>query len=100
MSNSPFLTSISQDMRQKGYSLRTEKTYIHWIKRFILFHGKRHPNTMAGEEVRRFLSHLANDAHVSTNTQKIALNALAFLYNSFLAGMLDFPSLIPALLFM
>ena len=53
MSNSPFLTSISQDMRQR-YSLRTEKTYIHWIKWFILFHGKRHPNTMAGEEVRRF----------------------------------------------
>lgn len=93
MSNSPFLTSISQDMRQKGYSLRTEKTYIHWIKRFILFHGKRHPNTMAGEEVRGFLSHLANDAHVSTNTQKIALNALAFLYNKFLnspLGELDF----------
>lgn len=42
-------------MRQKGYSLRTEKTYIHWIKRFILFHGKRHPNSMGGEEVRQFL---------------------------------------------
>lgn len=90
---SPFLLSISQDMRQKGYSLRTEKTYIHWIKRFILFHGKRHPNTMTGEEVRLFLSHLANAEQVATNTQKIALNALAFLYNQFLnkpLGELDF----------
>lgn len=60
MTKSPFLLSISQDMRQKGYSLRTEKTYIHWIKRFILFHGKRHPNSMGGEEVGLFLSHLAN----------------------------------------
>lgn len=77
MAKSPFLLSISQDMRQKGYSLRTEKTYIHWIKRFILFHGKRHPLEMAGEEVRLFLSHLANAENVSINTQKTALNALA-----------------------
>lgn len=93
MAKSPFLLSISQDMRQKGYSLRTEKTYIHWIKRFILFHGKRHPLEMAGEEVRLFLSHLANAENVSINTQKTALNALAFLYNQFLnkpLGELDF----------
>src|SRR5690554_27691 len=93
MTKSPFLLSISQDMRQKGYSLRTEKTYLHWIKRFILFHGKRHPNSMGGEEVRQFLSHLANSEHVAINTQKIALNALAFLYNKFLnmpLGDLDF----------
>ncbi len=93
MNKSPFLLSISQDMRQKGYSLRTEKTYLHWIKRFILFHGKRHPNSMGGEEVRQFLSYLANSEHVATNTQKIALNALAFLYNKFLnmpLGDLDF----------
>ena len=93
MTKSPFLLSISQDMRQKGYSLRTEKTYLHWVKRFILFHGKRHPNSMGGEEVRQFLSHLANSEHVAINTQKIALNALAFLYNKFLnmpLGDLDF----------
>src|SRR5690554_975814 len=93
MNKSPFLLSISQDMRQKGYSLRTEKTYILWIKRFILFHSKRHPNSMGGEEVRQFLSYLANSEHVAINTQKIALNALAFLYNKFLntpLGDLDF----------
>jgi len=84
MSKSPFLRSISRHMRQKGYSLRTEKTHLHWIKRFILFHSKRHTNNMDGDEVRIFVSYLANDLHVSTSTQKIALNALAFLYNKFL----------------
>ncbi len=43
MSSRPFLNAISQAMRQKGYALKTEKTYLHWIKRFILFHGKQHP---------------------------------------------------------
>ncbi len=76
MSNSPFLNSIRTDMRQKGYALKTEKTYLHWIKRFILFHKKRHPQTMGSEEVRLFLSSLANSRHVAINTQKIALNAL------------------------
>src|SRR5690554_7534523 len=84
MSNSPFLNSIRTDMRQKGCALKTEKTYLHWIKRFILFHKKRHPQTMGSEEVRLFLSSLANSRHVAINTQKIALNALAFLYNRFL----------------
>ncbi|HZJ95840.1 MAG TPA: integron integrase [Thiopseudomonas sp.] len=93
MSSSPFLSAISQAMRQKGYALRTEKTYLHWIKRFILFHEKRHPQNMGADEVRAFLSHLANQHHVATGTQKIALNALAFLYNKYLnqpLGQLDF----------
>lgn len=90
---SPFLTSIREDLRQKGYAFKTEKTYLHWIRRFILFHGKRHPKEMSGEEVRLFLSFLANTKHVTINTQKTALNALAFLYNQFLdqpLGDLDF----------
>ncbi len=87
MSNSPFLNSIRMDMRQKGYALKTEKTYLHWIKRFILFHQKRHPQTMGSEEVRQFLSHLANDKHVATNTQKIALNALVFYITSFYSNL-------------
>lgn len=52
MYNSAFLTAISQDMRQKGYALKTEKTYIHWIKHFIIFNGKRHLQAMGCEEVR------------------------------------------------
>jgi len=96
MSKSPFLNAISQSMRQKGYALSTEKTYIHWIKRFILFHQKRHPKTMAAEEVRLFLSHLANHDHVSTNTQRIALNALVFLYDKFLGQPLGEMHFVPA----
>jgi site-specific recombinase XerD len=66
---------------------------LHWIKRFILFHGKQHPKDMGADEVRAFLSYLANQHHVATGTQKIALNALAFLYNKYLnqpLGQLDF----------
>lgn len=96
MSNSPFLSSISLDMRQKGYALKTEKTYLHWIKRFILFHRKRHPQTMGSEEVRQFLSSLANEKYIAINTQKIALNALAFLYNKFLKQPLGDIDYIPA----
>lgn len=84
MSKSAFLTAISHDMRQKGYALKTEKTYLHWIKRFILFHHKKHPSVMGAEDVRLFLSDLANRQHVATGTQKIALNALAYLYNQYL----------------
>ena len=96
MSNSPFLSSISLDMRQKGYALKTEKTYLYWIKSFILFHRKRHPQTMGSEEVRQFLSSLANEKYIAINTQKIALNALAFLYNKFLKQPLGDIDYIPA----
>lgn len=96
MIKSPFLAAISHTMRQKGYSLSTEKTYLHWIKRFILFHQKRHPETMGSEEVRLFLSYLANQAHVSINTQKIALNALVFLYDKYLLRPLGEMDFIPA----
>lgn len=68
MPSSPFLSSISQAMRQKGYALKTEKTYLHWIKRFMFFRGKQHPKDMGSEEVRAFLSHLANQHHVATGT--------------------------------
>lgn len=81
---SPFLEAIRREMRLRDYSLRTEKTYIHWIKRFILFNNKRHPKEMGVKEVRLFLTWLAADRHVASNTQKTALNALAFLYNSYL----------------
>ncbi|WP_218563957.1 phage integrase N-terminal SAM-like domain-containing protein [Marinospirillum perlucidum] len=84
MSASPFLNSIRQDLRQKGYALKTEKTYLHWIKRFIIFNHKRHPKDMGDEEIRLFLSDLANGRNVTINTQRTALNALAYLYNQFL----------------
>ena len=52
MSKSPFLESTRRDLRLRGYSIRTEKTYLHWIKRFILFHQRRHPAEMGAPEVR------------------------------------------------
>ena len=84
MGKSAFLNELSRFMRQQGMSLRTEKTYIHWIKRYIRFHKLSHPKDLLDEDVVRFLSHLANDCHVAINTQKTALNALAFVYNQFL----------------
>src|SRR5690606_9868421 len=81
---SPFLESIREDMRLRGYSLKTEKSYLSWIKRFILFSGKRHPSELGADEVRDFLTHLAVNRHVAINTQKIALNALVFLYHTHL----------------
>ncbi|NVK38967.1 MAG: integron integrase [Gammaproteobacteria bacterium] len=84
MGKSPFLNSIRQDMRTRGYSIRTEKTYLYWIKFFIRFHGRQHPTTLSAEHVSAFLNHLANNRNVAINTQKTALNALAFLYNQFL----------------
>lgn len=84
MAKSPFLEGVRSEIRLRGYSMRTEKTYIHWIKRFIFFHHKRHPESMGAEEVRSFLTSLAVQGNVAINTQKTALNALAFLYNQIL----------------
>src|SRR5437667_8374895 len=70
--------------RIKRYSIRTEQAYVDWIKRFILFHGKRHPGEMAEEEVAQFLTHLARDMNVAASTQNQALSALLFLYKEVL----------------
>lgn len=81
---SPFLESLRADMRLRGYSIRTEKSYLHWIKRYIYFIDKKHPSEAGSAEVRDFLSKLAVERHVAVNTQKVALNALVFLYEKFL----------------
>jgi integron integrase len=62
------------------YSIRTEDAYVQWIKRFILFHGKRHPLEMGESEVEAFLNHLAVEGNVAASTQNQALSALLFLY--------------------
>jgi integron integrase len=67
-------------IRTRHYSLRTEQAYVSWIRRFILFHGKRHPMEMGEAEINRFLSHLAVSGDVSASTQTQALSALLFLY--------------------
>ncbi len=78
------LDQVSEVMRFKHYSIRTETSYREWIKRFILFHGKQHPRGMGVEEVSRFLSDLAVRGKVAASTQNQAFNALLFLYREVL----------------
>ncbi|MGH8604752.1 MAG: integron integrase, partial [Gammaproteobacteria bacterium] len=78
------LDEVRHAIRRKHYSLRTEQSYTQWIRRFILYHGKRHPREMGAVEVERFLTHLAVDGKVASSTQNQALNAIVFLYRSVL----------------
>lgn len=78
------LEVVQQKIRIKHYSIRTEMQYLQWVKRFILFHHKRHPREMGGPEVEAFLSHLATHGNVSSSTQNQALSALLFLYREVL----------------
>jgi integrase len=82
-------------IRAKHYSLRTEEAYWHWIKKFILFHNKRHPNDMAEAEVGTFLSHLAVEKNVASSTQNQALSAILFLYKEVLKKPLDWIEGVP-----
>ena len=77
---SPFLDSVRRIIRTLHYSIRTEQAYLYWIKQYILYHKKRHPDEMSAVEVGDFLSYLANERSVSASTQNQALNALNFLY--------------------
>jgi integron integrase len=79
------LDQVRQRIRARHYSPRTEKAYVHWIKRYILFHGKRHPLEMGAAEVTTFLTSLAVRDRVAASTQNQALNALLFLYRDVLA---------------
>jgi len=78
------LDQVRQAIRTRHYSYKTEEAYVGWIRRFILFHNKRHPSEMGEPEIGQFLSGLARDAHVSASTQNQALNALLFLYHKVL----------------
>lgn len=81
---SPFMQQLQQNMRMRGYSMRTEKTYLYWIRDYVRFHNRQHPMNLTSDHVVQFLSYLSNSRDVAINTQKTALNALAFLYNQFL----------------
>ena len=78
------LVQVRERIRFKHYSIRTEHAYLDWIKRFILFHGKRHPAEMGAAEVEAFLTHLAVARNVSASTQNQALSAILFLYKEVL----------------
>jgi site-specific recombinase XerD len=80
---------VRDAVRVKHYSYETEKTYVQWIRRYILFHNKRHPSEMGGDEVNAFLTHLAVNQNVAASTQNQALCAILFLYREVLQQELD-----------
>ena len=83
------LDQVRQAIRTRHYSPRTEKAYVRWIVRFIVFHAKRHPNEMGSREIQSFLSALATRSKVSASTQNQALCALLFLYKEVLGRELE-----------
>jgi len=78
------LDQVRGAIGMRHYSPKTEDSYVHWVKRFIFFHNKRHPAEMGEKEVAQFLSSLARELHVSASTQNQALNAILFLYREVL----------------
>lgn len=84
------LDQVRECLRQKHYSYRTEQAYVDWIRRFILFHGKRHPLQMGTAEIQAFVNYLAVERKVSASTQNQALSAILFLYREVLH--VDLPS--------
>jgi integron integrase len=89
MKGTKFLDHVRYVIRTNHFSNSTEKTYINWIYRFIIFHHKRHPEQMGVKEIAGFLTYLAVDRKVTASTQNQALNALVFLYKKVLRISLD-----------
>ncbi|MDJ0572972.1 MAG: integron integrase [Pleurocapsa sp. MO_192.B19] len=83
------LSQVRDAIRLKHYSYQTEKTYVHWIKRYIFFHNKQHPKDMGGKEIEAFLTDLAVNQKVAASTQNQALHAILFLYKEVLRQELD-----------
>ena len=80
MSSPRLLDRVRAEIRIRHYSRRTEQTYVHWIRRFIVFHDKKHPSTMGAPEISAYLAWLATDRQVAASTQNQALSAVLFLY--------------------
>jgi site-specific recombinase XerD len=78
------LESLRATIHMRHYSVRTERTYSHWVRRFVMFHGMRHPREMGASEVTSFLSALATEREVAASTQNQALSAILFLYKEVL----------------
>lgn len=83
------LDQMSDAIRLKHYSLRTEESYLDWVRRYILFQNKRHPNDMGAPEIQAFLVHLATQRNVAASTQNQALSAILFLYREVLHKEID-----------
>lgn len=84
MPGSVLLNRVRTELRTKHYSQRTEQAYVNWIKRYILFHNKKHPSEMGEEEIKKFVNYLAVKERVSSSTQNQALQAILFLYKNIL----------------
>ena len=85
MPNPPkLLDQVREKLRVTHYAIRTEQTYVNWIKRYILFHDKRHPKDLGAADVEAFLTHLAVAGKVAASTQNQAKSALLFLYRAVL----------------
>ncbi len=80
MARSRLLDQMREVLRLHHHSICTEEAYLEWVKRFILFHNKRHPAEMGQKEISAFLTHLAVNKHVSATNQNQALSAILFLY--------------------
>jgi integron integrase len=78
------LDQLTEQIRLRHYSRKTETAYVEWARRFILFHGKRHPREMGRNELQAYLTYLANVRHVSASTQNQCLHAIQFLYREVL----------------
>ncbi len=78
------LDRLRDEIRSRHYSIRTEDAYVDWARRYIHFHGRRHPQDMGAPEVSAFLTHLATERNVSASTQNQAKSALLFLYGQVL----------------
>jgi len=85
------LHRVRETMQRKHYSKRTEESYVRWIKQYILFHKKRHPQEMGSADIEAFVTHLAVKERVAASTQNQALSALLFLYREVLHKELDRP---------
>ncbi len=88
-----FMDCLRHHIRKSGLSYKTEQTYTHWIKRYIHFHGKKHPKDLTMKDVEAFLNYLSINRNCSISTQKIVLNAMVYLYKRFMGvdvGQLNF----------
>ena len=86
------LEQVRRAVRARQYSRRTEQAYAGWVRRYVLFHGKRHPSELDGSAMAAFLSHLANECNVSASTQSQAASALLFLYREVLSVAIEAPA--------
>ena len=89
MQKSHLLNQLQEAIRRKHYSIRTEEAYTQWIKRFILFHNKKHPAQMNEQEITAYLNYLAVNQKVAASTQNQALSAILFLYKEVLNKEID-----------